>query len=461
MKRRIVWLIPVVLLLCLALSACASESSSEGAPGTAAVDSPAMDYESTLFDTGYVHEVDVSMSEDDWADLLANPVDKTKYEADVTIDGEKVENVSFATKGNSSLVFVATDPDSDRYSFKIGFGKNVEGQTFHGLDTLCLNNSFCDATYMKDHICYGLFRKVGVPAPLTSFAWLTVNGEDRGLYLAVESIDESFLDRVYGGDGVIYKPESSELGLSLEDAKDIQENGLPMAKTEADDADTRDVIESLKVLGEGTDLETGIDVDEVVRFFAAHNFALNLDSYTGGMLHNIVLYENEGRMAMLPWDYNLAFATFIPGVGRDVLDNPTGIVNQGIDTPLIGASADARPMWSWIVHDGQYRDKYHKALDDLIAGYFESGDFDSEITDLEEMLIPYVEKDPTAFYTAGEFKDACETLRRFCNLRAESIRLQIDGNLASDSGNQAGADMVDASGIDITDMGAFIDGEGR
>ena len=484
MKRCLLILVPAVLLLCFALSACTNRSASDEAPESTAAKSNAVDYESTLFDTSYVHEIDVSISDEDWADLLANPVDKTKYEAAVTIDGEKLENVAFSTKGNSSLIFVAADPDSDRYSFKIGFGKNIEGQTFHGLDTLCLNNSFCDATYMKDYICYGLFRKAGVPAPLTSYAWLTVNGEDRGLYLAVEAIDEGFLDRVYGGNGVIYKPESSDLGLSLDDARDIAENGLTMttnaqgsellyvdddpesypdifenAETEADESDDLEVVDSLKILDEGTKLDTGIDVDEVIQYFTAHNFVLNLDSYTGGMLHNIVLYENEGKMAMLPWDYNLAFATFIPGTGREVLENPTDIVNQGIDTPLIGASEETRPMWSWIVSDEQYRDKYHEALGALISDYFESGDFNREITELTDLLTPYVKKDPTAFYSADEFKRGCETLKEFCNLRAESIRLQLDGSLSSDSESQADADKVDASGIDVIDMGAYIDTE--
>ena len=82
---------------------------------------------------------------------------------------------------------------------------------------------------MKDYVSYEAFRAAGVPAPLTSYVWLTVNGEDRGLYMAVEDLSESFLERNHGGAGVIYKPESSDLGLTLEKVQAIYANGLPMA----------------------------------------------------------------------------------------------------------------------------------------------------------------------------------------------------------------------------------------
>ena len=51
---------------------------------------------------------------------------------------------------------------------------------------------------MKDYLAYTLMKDFGVDAPLCSFADITVNGEEWGLYLAVESIEEAFLRRNYG-----------------------------------------------------------------------------------------------------------------------------------------------------------------------------------------------------------------------------------------------------------------------
>ncbi len=207
--RAILCLILAVFSLCIVLCGCADDPVPEDAAGGSSNESTGADYETTLFDTGFVHRIDIRISEEDWQDLLADPVEKTKYKVDIEIDGEEIKDVSFSTKGNSSLVFVAADPESSRYSFKVSFGKYVDGQTYHGLNKLNLNNSFRDATYLKEYFSYEMFRQVGVPAPLVSYVWLTVNGSDYGLYLAVEDESESFLDRAYDGNGVIYKPESN------------------------------------------------------------------------------------------------------------------------------------------------------------------------------------------------------------------------------------------------------------
>lgn len=189
----------IALMMSISLGACiftgCKDDNNEQDEKTLVNDAVA-GYESTLFDTSYVHEINVEISEEDWEDLLSNPTDKTKYTANITIDGEEITNVSFATKGNTSLSQVAST-DSDRYSFKINFGKYVEGQSYNGLDKLNLNNIMSDATYMKDYLSYEIMRQAGVAAPLTSYVQLSINGQVHGLYLAIEDVDESFMERNY------------------------------------------------------------------------------------------------------------------------------------------------------------------------------------------------------------------------------------------------------------------------
>ncbi|MDO4532464.1 MAG: CotH kinase family protein [Coriobacteriia bacterium] len=481
MRRGILYWTVVLATFCFVLVGCGQNAAPGNDSGGSADASTNAGYESSLFDTGYVHQVDVQISEEDWADLLANPTEKTKYHVDVAIDGEEVKDASFSTKGNSSLYFVAAEGDSSRYSFRVNFGKYVEGQTYRGLDVLSLNNCFSDPAYMKDYLSYEVFRQVGVPAPLMSYAWVTINGEDQGLYAAVEDEKESFLTRTYNGEGVIYKPESKDVDLSLDRIADIQENGLSMeeescgsdlvyrddnpesypdifenAETKAGEQDAQDVIAALKSLSEGTNLDSCLDTDGVIRFFAAHNFLLNYDSYTGTLAHNVVLYENKGKLSYLPWDYNLAFGGFVPIVGEGVLSDATDILNRGIDSPLIGVAEDDRPMWAWVVRDDAYLQEYHEVLDALVAGYFESGAADQRIRETSEMLLPYVEKDPTAFCSVDEFKTGCEALRQFCELRAESVRKQLDGGLSPVAEDQESRDKVDASDFNLMDLGVAI-----
>ena len=145
------------------------------------------------------------MSEEDRTDQLANPKDKTKYRADVVIDGEKIKDIAFHTKDNSSLFFTA-DAGKDKFSYGINLGKYEEGGNYHGLDKLNLQNNFADATSMKEYMAYWLFRRTGTDAPLASYVWLTVNGEDQGLYTALEPVGNGFLERTKDGKGTIYRP---------------------------------------------------------------------------------------------------------------------------------------------------------------------------------------------------------------------------------------------------------------
>ena len=62
------------------------------------------------------------------------------------------------------------------------------------------------------------------------------------------------------------------------------------AKTDVTAADQQRLISSLKVLSQGEDPTSVLDVDSVIRYFVVHNYVVNGDSYTGTMIHNYYLY---------------------------------------------------------------------------------------------------------------------------------------------------------------------------
>lgn len=115
----------------------------------------------------------------------------------MTIDRETYPDVGIRAKGNISLSTVS-QMGSQRYSFKIEFDQYDSTKSCYGLDKLCLNNLIQDNTLMKDHLVYQMMGQFGVVSPLRGYVCVTVNGEDLGLYLAVEGVEESFLQRNYG-----------------------------------------------------------------------------------------------------------------------------------------------------------------------------------------------------------------------------------------------------------------------
>ncbi len=178
----------------------------------AAASGISMAYENSLFSTDSIIDVDVSISESDWEDLLKNAISEEYYSCDVTVNGTEYKNVGFRAKGNTSLSMVASS-DSDRYSFKISFDEYVDGQNCDGLSKLVLNNNYSDATMMKEAICYDMFAFLGADASLYNYAKVSINGEYYGVYLALEPVEESFAMRNYGTDyGELYKPDSMEMG---------------------------------------------------------------------------------------------------------------------------------------------------------------------------------------------------------------------------------------------------------
>lgn len=443
-------------------------------------------YENRLFDSTKVHTIDIVM--DDWDAFLADATAEEYHAADVVIDGEAYKNVGIRAKGNTSLSTVAA-LDSERYSFKIEFDQYDNDKSYHGLDKLCLNNLIQDATMMKDYLTYTMMNKFGVNSSLCSFVYITVNGEDWGLYLAVEGVEEAFLERNYGSNyGKLYKPDNMSLGGGRGNGRDFEmgdfdfnpssapasekdggfrfqgdfgmgssdvklqyiDNQLESysniwnnAKTDITETDQNRLIASLKKLSNSEDLESVVDIEQVICYFVVHNYVCNDDSYTGMMVHNYYLYEENGQLAMIPWDYNLGFGTFDAGSASNTVNTP-------IDAPISGDSSD-RPMLNWIFENETYTQLYHQ----YFCEFLETVDIGSIIDDAYHLIKPYVEKDPTAFYSSEEFELGVETLRRFCEKRSESISMQLENEETSRNMNY-----VDASDITLSDMGSMNGGRG-
>ena len=553
-----------------------------GAAASGAITEDAtMGYETRLFDQSRVHTIDIVM--DDWDAFLETAASEEYAACHLVIDGESYRNVAIRGKGNTSLTSVKSY-GNNRYSFKVEFDHYQSGATYHGLDKLSLNNLIQDNTYMKDYFAYTLMNKMGVAAPLCSFVQINVNGEPWGLYLAVEAVEDSFLQRNYGKDhGELYKPDSMSFGggrgngrdfdieeaaekfgfsfngdngempslsmpqmpagempdmgnmpqmpagempdmgstpqkpagempdmgsmpqmptgempdidsmpqmptgempdidsmpqmpdgshpfdvqppvadnaadknqsrgrgdfgggMGSNDVKLIYTNNVPdsytnifnNAKTDVTEADKTRLIASLKSLGEGD--HSVVDTDAVIRYMAVHNFLCNDDSYTGTMIHNYYLYEENGVLSMIPWDYNLAFGGFQGG------SHAASIVNRDI-TSLVNGGGGDRPMEDWITASEEYTAQYLATYQEFMSTVFDSGWFAEEIDRMTAMIAPYVQNDPTAFCTYEEFQTGAATLKEFCLLRAQSANLQLNDEEAN----------VDASGLMISAMGSM------
>lgn len=195
-------------------------------------------------------------------------------------------------------------------------------------------------------------------------------------------------------------------------------------------------------------MEKYVDVDAVLRYIAANTVLVNLDSYFSNMQHNYYLYEEDGQITMLPWDYNLSFAGFQSG-------SATSAVNFPIDTPVSGIDLEDRPIIAKLFEKEEYLERYHQILQSIITGYFDSGLYSSTINEIDSKISSYVENDVSAFYTYDEYKTGVENLKEFGLLRAKSIQGQLDGTIPSTTAGQEAdsSTLIDASSVNLTAMG--------
>ena len=489
-----------------------------------------MKYESKLFSTDQIMDIDILMDEDDWNNMLENAISEEYYSCNVVVNGKTFYSVGIRPKGNTSLSSIVNDPDTDRYSFKLEFDHYIEGQTCYGLDKLILNNNYADATNMKEAIVYDMYQYLGVDASLYNYAKISVNGDYRGVYLALEAVEDSFMLRNYGTeDGNLYKPESMGIGGGVDgngfpqkgempdgadfpqkgempDGEDFPQKGeMPDGEdfpqmgeapngevadikmgimggnggadlnytdddldsystiwdgeiTDSDKKDHKRVVEALKNISEGTDLETYMDVDNILKYMAVHTFVVNDDSLSGTMAHNYYLYEYNGKLNILPWDYNLSFGGMSMGgkMGGQSL-GATSVINDAIDTPF-----SITDFFNALLENEEYLEQYHGYLNELVEKYVNGGEFEKTYERIRSQIDDLVGNDPTAFYSYEEYEEAANMLIEVVQLRAKSVSGQLAGTIPStDEGQQQdSSNLIDGSDIDLSVMGSFSGGGG-
>ncbi len=453
------------------------------------------EYENRLFDAGTVHTVEIQMDTDAWNDLKDNALHKEYYDCNVTIDGETFYHVGVRTKGNTTLI-QSIVREWERYSLVLNFGAFDQSQRYYGLDKVALNNNICDSSFIRDYLCYDMMREMGVPTPLCSFVQVSLNGEVIGLYTAVESLAESFALRNYGTQhGQMYKPEQMDIaGMitgtekngSIHLSELSGENGSVNAcdflgvddKTvglqyqgedfslydaiwnnavfKAGKKDKTRLINAIRTINESADVSSALDTDTLLRYFAVNTFVLNDDCYTSYAGHNYGLYEENGKLSLIPWDYDHALGCTGAANGTG---NWTDFINTPIDEPLIDTTLEERPLLHSLLASEGNKAKYHDYLDKFLKSYIESGKYQQKVESVLTMIRPYVESDPTSGVTAERFDAAVQSDMDFIALRDESIRGQLDSEIPTTRAGQAEnpETLVDCSGFVSPDSASLVE----
>ncbi|MBM4389681.1 MAG: CotH kinase family protein [Deltaproteobacteria bacterium] len=183
-------------------------------------------------------------------------------------------------------------PIEDKPAFKVDLG---EGRV-DGARRLTLNNMVQDASALSERASYALYAALGVPAPRHAYACLVVNGEDKGLYSVVETLDELWM--AHQGGTALYESDGFA---------DLTADLVGGFTEEEGEADLDALVAVIELDGVPTVLERDFH-PSVYAMLAGELLLGNPDGYASNVNNYLLLLADE-RWTLAPWgqDFNLRF----------------------------------------------------------------------------------------------------------------------------------------------------------
>ena len=256
--------------------------------------------------------------------------------------------------------------------------------------------------------------------------------------------------------GIFSAEEDQPLRLNyVGDDLNLYQDIWDAAKVKSDDEDHARVVTALENISERDDLETYMDVDNLLRYMAVQTFVLNWDGLSGLIPHNYYLYEENGQLNLLPWDYNEAFCTMF---GADYF------VNFPVDTPFMIDDPSQHQFFMALLENEEYLARYHEYLRILAEEYVQGGELDAVYDRIRGQIDTLVAEDPTAFADYKKFDGVAKAIKRLAELRAESVLGQLKGTIPATTAEQEAHPelLLDTSNEDfsvLNNLGFMMGGE--
>ena len=349
----------------------------------AAEDSGPADPSDSYFDRQRVLDVAIEIAREDWETLrhqtrtfedliaeierygLSRPFADiyTWFPARVTVDGDTYAEVGVRKKG-----FIGSQSDT-KPSLKLRFDKYVDGQALGGvLERMTLNNGIQDPSMVNTCLAHQIFALAGTPTPRCSFATVSVNGTNLGLYVHVEEIKPPFLARHFASaEGNLYEGTVSDFTPEYRGTFEKKSN------EDADDwSDIDGVAAALQDPSEAglAALADAVDLDRFLTFWAVEVLLGHWDGYTGNRNNYRFYREPGGRFVFMPWGVDEAF---------HLKDDPNPFDNISNPPPSVLALT-AIP--SRLYQDDAWRAKYVARLKELLDTVWNE---DELLTSVDEM----------------------------------------------------------------------------
>lgn len=323
----------------------------------------------TIFVEDRVLTFEVWLPEESQAALRTTP--REYVPASLAFEGVWISLVGIRIKGG----WGSTRPFDGKAGFRINLDHYVPGQRFRGMENLTFNNMVQDCSCVHERLVYRVFRESGTPSPRLTHVAFYMNGEYRGLYLLIETIDDQFLERWFDNpNGNLYEGAyGQDVNPSRLHQLHLDEAGSEGVSDRSDLIAFSDFLANPMTDEHVPELETIIDVDNFLRVFAIEMVSAHWDGYYYSP-NNYRLYvePSTGLFSIIPWG---ADQTFQSHRTRDVYAARGRIARWLIGTPSLRRRFDIE---LWRAAD-RFRDPAlvdeARYTEDLITSYFEADTF--------------------------------------------------------------------------------------
>lgn len=265
-----------------------------------------------IFNQSVLHETRIVMDPADWSALRQNFRSNQYYAANISVDGQVVQQVGIRSRGKGSR-------SGEKPGLKVDMNRYVSGQEFHGRKSLIVDNLTQDSTFLREPLSFAVFEAMGIASPQVAYTRLTVNDEYWGLYTLVEDITKPFLEARLGDkEGNLFSFEwTTPYDFSYRGADPGAYVPVPFEpETNENSLDATGLVAFIRAANEAPDasfvstISPYIDVTRFLTHVAVENAIAENDGILGfeGM-NNFFLYQYAGqnRFVFIPWDKDNAF----------------------------------------------------------------------------------------------------------------------------------------------------------
>jgi spore coat protein CotH len=148
-----------------------------------------------LYDINNITTVELTFNESNWdylLDQLYAAGDEERLMGTAVVNGIQFDSVGVRYKGNSSY-----SSQNAKNPLNIKLDYMIDDQEYDNYGTLKLSNVFKDPSFVREVLSYEIARNY-MPASLSNYAKVSINGVYMGLYSSTQDVDKYFAKTHYG-----------------------------------------------------------------------------------------------------------------------------------------------------------------------------------------------------------------------------------------------------------------------